>query len=83
MFREIKVSEVKTTYNGKSGCMCGCNGKYNETGKAVAVRVKKVNSFIGPMRPDSNDRNSYSSKPFCGDRYVAVEEGGRVTAVYF
>ena len=72
-------------YNGARGCMCGCKGNYNTDvdSKAFKARVRKVSAFVGPMRPDSNDRNSYSTDPFMGVRYVAVDDGNRTTAVYF
>ena len=72
-------------YNGARGCMCGCKGNYNDdpTSKAFKARVAKVNAFVGPMRPDSNDRASYSTDAFCGHRYVCVDDGNRTTAVYF
>lgn len=78
------VKAVKA-YNGKRGCMCGCLGNYTEDQNSIAFkrRVNKVENFIGPIRPDSNDAVSYSTAPFGGLRYFNVTEGDRTTCVYF
>ena len=26
---ELKLEQISSSYNGKLGCMCGCNGKYS------------------------------------------------------
>lgn len=72
-------------YNGQRGCMCGCKGDYNDNvnSRAFKMRVNKVMNFVGPMRPDSDDKASYSTQAFCGDRYVVVDDNNRTTAVYF
>lgn len=81
----VKGYTVVRTYNGKRGCMCGCNGNYNEdpNSRASKARVAKVMKFVGPVRPNSNDKVSYSTEAFGGERYVAVDEGDRTFAVYF
>jgi len=28
--RLVNISNVRKVYSGKLGCMCGCNGDYNE-----------------------------------------------------
>lgn len=75
-------------YNGKSGCMCGCNGNYNEVpdSKAFQKRVRIVMNFIGPIRPEAanmRDVRSYSEEPFGGERYIYVDDGNRNTSIYF
>jgi hypothetical protein len=43
----IEPALVTTTYNGQSGCACGCGGTYAEPGeKAFARRIAKVNAAI-------------------------------------
>lgn len=79
--------EVTKAYNGKQGCMCGCKGTYAEPDTAAAkARVRKVMNFVGPMRPDRAgcpDQAGYAGEPFMDERYVYVQEGDRVTCVYF
>jgi hypothetical protein len=83
----FQAIEVTKTYNGKIGCMCGCQGKYSEPGTlASRLRLNRILNFIGPMRPDADnfgDKASYSTETFMGDHYVYVEENGRNTTVYF
>lgn len=85
-FQGQEVSVTKA-YNGQEGCMCGCKGNYvDRDGRAMTMRVKKVQSFVGPVRPDAanfGDAVSYSTKPFGDERYAYVREGDRVTCVYF
>jgi hypothetical protein len=88
MFYNGKTYSVVNTYNGKDGCQCGCRGNYcaDPTTPAFKRRVKKVTSFVGPVRPDAannGDAVSYSSEAFGGDFYAYVREGERVTVVYF
>ena len=88
MLFNLECKEVVTTYNGKEGCMCGCNGNYvdDQNSKAFKRRINKIVNFIGPMRPDSantNDAATYSTEPFGDMCYVAVRQGNRVTVVYY
>lgn len=87
MFHGKEVTVVNT-YNGKEGCACGCRGTYKDTGPAVTRRIRTVEAFVGPMRPDAangRDAASYSTEPFCDERYVYVRDpsNDRVTTVYF
>jgi hypothetical protein len=43
----IDPLKVRTTYKGKLGCACGCNGDYTEELTATAVeRIAKVNHAL-------------------------------------
>jgi len=33
---------IKRVYSGKTGCMCGCRGKYSEEGRGVSIIYSKV-----------------------------------------
>jgi hypothetical protein len=84
----MDLTKVKVTkaYNGQRGCMCGCNGNYVKSGLALIKRIQKVNSFVGPMRPDHigrNDQAGYSQDGFGGEYYVFVNGANRTTCVYF
>lgn len=44
MIQPITSSDtIRTTYSGGTGCACGCRGTYAETGRAVTMRVNKIN----------------------------------------
>ena len=32
----LDISKIVKVYNGRCGCMCGCNGKYSYTAKGAA-----------------------------------------------
>jgi len=42
----MDISNIKRIYNGKMGCMCGCNGKYtNNDGsndRSIKIMAKKI-----------------------------------------
>lgn len=88
MFFNGKVRQVTQAYNGqRHKCMCGCAGNYvNVDGRAMRARIRKIENFIGPMRPEAanfGDRASYSDEPFGDVQYAYVDEGNRTTTVYF
>ena len=35
----ITVNQTTRSYSGKPGCMCGCNGKYNEGERARKMAI--------------------------------------------
>lgn len=85
----VNKAKVVRSYNGKKGCMCGCMGKYNEANTvATARRLAALMSFVGPVRPVSEEHKywdavGYSTKPFGGVCYVYDDRNGRNTTVYF
>jgi len=42
----IDRSTVRTTYNGNTGCACGCKGTYAEEGAAVTRRLNLINNNL-------------------------------------
>jgi hypothetical protein len=38
----ITINDILRTYNGKSGCMCGCNGEYRDSDRAKKSALKRV-----------------------------------------
>lgn len=83
---------VTQAYNGKRHkCMCGCAGNYAKPDSVddaykMAARIRKIERFIGPMRPEAanfGDAASYSNEPFNNIQYVYIDEGDRTTCVYF
>jgi len=43
---QIDIADVTTTYQGRQGCACGCRGSYATEGRAVTMRVNRVNMAI-------------------------------------
>lgn len=41
----LDVSKITRVYNGKGGCMCGCNGKYS-TNPAHKEHVSKQRGYL-------------------------------------
>lgn len=108
LLEQLDPAKVSRTYNGKTGCMCGCNGKYSYAStearvkyapsyvnddedvrpRAVAMACNKIRTFI--EQHDDGQLSAFAEgKPFdrptfyLSDNWVAVEENGRNTTVYF
>ena len=84
---QVKVSKVTHAYNGRVGCMCGCNGDYvyTEAAKGPGYKVdrndRKVASRVAQMNRllSSGDYDELD----VGSTYVYVQRGGRCFAAYF
>ena len=72
----IDMTEVVTTYNGRTGCACGCGGSYATSGQAAARRVNLINS---------NLKDVEFFKGFDGETIAELvsPNGERVTRVYY
>ena len=74
---EFKFANVTRTYNGKTGCACGCAGDYTEAGDTstkVLKRMTFVQKNIAKAEIDVwTDEMCYS---------VENADGTRVTRVY-
>ena len=75
---------IDQTYNGLSGCACGCGGDYTEdgvnTGKAKA-RINKINKFYN-ANPLSVEIDNYGDRTMYQITTSVGEEFDRVTRVY-
>lgn len=49
---------VARVYTGKPGCMCGCRGKYAESGRSVSIIYNKVMNNPG-VRFDEDANCAY------------------------
>ena len=49
---QINVEQVTKSYNGKSGCMCGCNGKYTLPSR---TSIDDANKEVGYECYDQSD----------------------------
>lgn len=87
----LNIENVTRVYNGKIGCMCGCNGKYS-TNPAHVEAVAKHRGY--PVSADEISERSVKiitkkvmmnpNKVF-EDNYVYVEDPvrNRIQVVYF
>jgi membrane protein involved in colicin uptake len=75
---------IDQTYNGLSGCACGCGGDYTEdgvnTGKAKA-RINKINKFYND-NPLNVEIDNYGDRTMYQITTSVGEEFDRVTRVY-
>lgn len=86
---QIQMEDVRTTYNGLTGCACGCGGEYfapqqNTDGnyeiinpRGAKMRVNKINKALAAGDPD------VTVKDFGDEAMFAIPTGeDRVTRVY-
>ena len=87
---DLTVDQVYTAYNGKIGCMCGCQGDY-----AYASQHREYASSHRGYRVDDDEINdnrlrrrfntikNFIGTFIVGDHYVYIERNGRCFAIYF
>lgn len=73
--QKIDKAKVRTTYNGRLGCACGCGGTYAQAGAAVTRRVNLINNNLDKVEVMSG---------LNGETIYMLEdlERGRATRVY-
>lgn len=85
----MDISNITRVYNGKIGCMCGCNGKYTTNpafqelaGKerGYPVQDSECNPRIVKIIAGKVLRNPNAVRE---GNYVYVEQNGRIQVVYF
>jgi len=87
----IEFNKVVRSYNGRSGCMCGCRGTYsvpthstNEDERArskvsdrsVKIAIKKINDAINWNDPKDVEKH-------VNEDHAYIDDGSRNTVVYF
>lgn len=75
----INLANVTNTYQGDQGCACGCRGTYATEGRALALRVAKINKAL-----DSGPALEEVIIDYYPDEkiYEWVAPNGKVTRVY-
>jgi len=53
----ITIEQVTKSYNGKTGCMCGCNGKYKLPSHVSIEDANKAIGYEGYDEEDVSDRS--------------------------
>ena len=81
----LNISGVVKVYNGKIGCMCGCNGKYSYNEGVPRedwqgeVNTRSVKIIAGKVLRNPNvnrgESNAYA--------FVEDKERNRIQVVYF
>lgn len=86
----ISFDKVIKVYNGKSGCMCGCNGTYSTTSVAKENGIKEiehtdVNDRRAKMMINKlvKDARTQVEQHHGGIMCAYIETDTRITAIYF
>lgn len=53
----IKIEKVVMSYNGKSGCMCGCQGRYRIASSQNIQHINQVMGYDAYSDEDVSDRS--------------------------
>jgi len=83
----VNISNITKVYNGKIGCMCGCNGKYSYTAHGAvndnpgydvsnSINERSVKIIAGKVLRNSNTDLSDPG-------YAVLEQNGRISVVFF
>ena len=86
----VNIENIAKVYNGRMGCMCGCNGKYSYTASGAvtdspgydvsdSVNERSVKIIANRVLSNPNANRAES------DEYVFVEdrERNKIQVVYF
>lgn len=57
MKKVIKIEEIQKSYNGRTGCMCGCLGKYSTTQAALDKSIAENPEYAHYNADDVNERS--------------------------
>ena len=85
----VDISKITRVYNGKIGCMCGCNGKYTTNPayqedvsmeRGYPVTSDECNPRIVKIIAGKVLRNPNAKRE---DNYVFVEQNGRILVAWF
>jgi hypothetical protein len=69
----LNVNQTVRSYSGKPGCMCGCNGTYNES-----ERARKMAMTALLKNPDSKLQSWNSSGDDAGCLFLETDTRSRV-----
>jgi len=71
--QKITFDKVSKTYNGRSGCACGCNGKYTIPSH---VSIEEANKATGWDAYDASDVSDRRAKMAMTKVNKAIDEYG-------
>lgn len=84
----LDISKITKVYNGRIGCMCGCNGKYSYTAEGAVVdnpgydvsdSVNERSVRIIAKKVLANPNNVYEGNM----AYVEDKVRNRIQVIYF
>jgi len=88
--QEITLDRVYTAYNGKVGCMCGCNGDYAYAEQHREFASKNRGYVVTDDEiSDSKVKRRYNAIKnhkfgfLVSDEYVYIEYGERCACIYY
>ncbi len=73
--QKISFNQVTKTYNGKSGCACGCNGNYTIPSH---VTIEEANKEVGYNAYDAKDVSDRRCKIALTKINKAIDEYGHL-----
>jgi len=93
----IEFKNVKKSYNGKVGCMCGCQGKYyvashygvEQANKDVGYEAyetpndRAIKLAVKKINDNINWNDEEDVRKHVNNDFAYVDINGRRTAVYF
>jgi hypothetical protein len=71
--QKISFNQIRKTYNGKSGCACGCNGSYTLPSH---VSIEEANAEAGWNAYSADDISDHSAKIALTKINKAIDEYG-------
>ena len=68
----LSIDQIKSVYNGRSGCMCGCKGTHRDAASmSKSALTRAFNKVINDPSVECD-----------GDIYY-IDNGKRTTVIYF
>jgi hypothetical protein len=87
---QVTLDRVFTAYNGKVGCMCGCNGNYAYASQHAELASKDRGYEVtedeisdNKIKRRFNTIKKFEGEYIVGETYVYIEENDRCFAIYF
>jgi hypothetical protein len=79
---EIKDEQIDKTYNGKPGCMCGCNGTYSSLKENKGTYGQKVSKISVHFVVNKLKAEAKRGVEVIGDYIYVLDIGERRYALY-
>lgn len=80
----LNVADTVRSYSGKPGCMCGCNGNYNESERArkmaMTALLKNPNTRLQAWKPSGGDAGCVFLDTDTRTRVLYLTEAGVAAA---
>jgi hypothetical protein len=79
--KKLTVQQIERVYSGKPGCMCGCNGKYCDSGFMLERILILIQSAAGEESLEVSREHGFIFYKFSETRIFCLylNEAGRAT----